>query len=274
MVLKKFLEEATSSVRIELTKVQGSSPRGEGTVMFVSQEDSFGTIGGGQLEYRAIKQARTMLAQAQKQAQMEVPLGPEIGQCCGGFVEINFTLMDASAKAKALADEARSVACEPMVYIFGSGHVGRALAEILMLLPVRPILVDERVAELERCDAKIIKRATPLPEAEVRNAPAGSAFVIVTHDHALDFQITAEALTHPAAPYVGMIGSQTKRRSFEHWCQRNITSSLDFSRLICPIGAKKRKDKRPQVIAVFAAAEIIDSVSAAADLQELGGKVS
>ena len=102
---------------------------------------------------------------------------------------------------------------------------------------------------------------TPLPEEIVRRAPPGAAFVVLTHDHALDFLIAREALARGDAAYVGMIGSRTKRVSFQRWLARGGARSIPRP-LVCPIGAAGRPDKRPEVIAAFVAAEIMQTLAA------------
>lgn len=201
-----------------------------------------GTIGGGQLEYMAIDRARQMLARGEANATMDVPLGPEIGQCCGGRVELSLTRTDRQPPAPD----------RPQVLIFGAGHVGRALTKALALLPLRPILIDQRAHELAQASGET--RLTPLPEAEIRNAPFGSSHIILTHDHALDFLLAAEALRRMDAPYIGMIGSKTKLAQFRRFAR---AQGLDTDRLTCPIGAGYSRDKRPEIIAAFTAAEII-----------------
>src|SRR5690606_13083474 len=100
-----------------------------------------------------------------------------------------------------------------------------------------------------------------MPEAMVRDAPAGSAFVVLTHDHALDFLIVSEALKRGDAAYVGMIGSRTKRATFRSWYLREAGgSATDCDRLICPIGGADVKDKRPAIIAALAASEVLRAV--------------
>lgn len=230
--------------------------------MYVSPDGSSDTIGGGQLEYMAIDRARSMLKNGFDKDSMAVPLGPEIGQCCGGFVEISVERMTDADKFAALGDEATKAAAYPTVYVFGAGHVGRALVDCLSLLPVHAVLVDERQEELDLCQTPVRKSHLVFPEQEVRAAPPGSAFVILTHEHATDFLIAAEALARADAAYVGMIGSQTKRVSFERWCKKNVRPPVDTGRLICPIGASASADKRPEVIAALVAAEVIDRLTA------------
>ncbi len=101
--------------------------------MLVSMDAIAGTIGGGQLEYMAIDHARRMLAGKAADTAISVPLGPEIGQCCGGRVEIGFRLVDAELKAELAARLAREAQQQPSVYVFGAGHVGHAIAAALSL---------------------------------------------------------------------------------------------------------------------------------------------
>jgi len=255
--LKRFFAGAGAVVRVTLTGVRGSAPREAGTEMFVSEQAIHGTIGGGQLEYAAIDKARALLAGDDDTRHLDVPLGPEIGQCCGGRVEIDITRMSKDDQRAALQEADEQRGDRPHVYIFGSGHTGRALADAFALLPVKTILIDSREGELSQAAAPVEKRLAAIPEAIVREAPAGSAFIVLTHEHALDFLIAAEALRRGDAAYVGMIGSRSKRASFEKWCRRPARADIDTSQLISPIGAGFSRDKRPQVIAAFVAAEVI-----------------
>jgi len=259
----RFFENSAEAVRLELVSVRGSAPRAAGTVMYVSPDSIEGTIGGGRLELIAIEAARKMLAAGAADRRLDVPLGPEIGQCCGGHVAIGLQRLDGDALRREREKLTGTLRERPAVYIFGAGHVGRALAAAASLLPVRTVLVDEREEQLALCQASVEKRLTPLPEAEIRGAPPGSAFVVLTHDHALDFIISAEALMRGDAAYVGMIGSRTKRVSFERWCAKSNASVGDTASLVCPIGAAGSGDKRPEVIAAFVAAEVIARLTGA-----------
>ena len=109
--------------------------------------------------------------------------------------------------------------------------------------------------------ADVETRLTPMPEEMVREAPAGTAFVMLTHDHALDFLIVAEALKRPDTAYVGMIGSKTKKATFRSWFLKTAGGNeAEFARLVSPIGGDTVKDKRPAVIAALAAAEIMTAL--------------
>jgi xanthine dehydrogenase accessory factor len=255
--LTAFLAANPDAIVCTLTSVRGSSPREQGTFMLVGPIALFGTIGGGALEYMVIEHARRLIANGQAEEAMDVPLGPEIGQCCGGRVEVKLAYADAAMREHLAALVAEEDAALPHVYVFGAGHVGRALAQILSLLPVQLEVIDTRREELAELPASIRSRAVAMPEAVVRSAPEGSSYVILTHDHALDFMIAREALARVDAPYVGMVGSRTKRARFSSWFTAEGGDAKSLGRLILPIGQQGLGDKRPEVIGALAAAEIM-----------------
>ena len=243
------------AILVELAAARGSVPRDAGAWMLVSTGEVGGTIGGGQLEYLAIDHARRMLRQAETASDLDVPLGPEIGQCCGGRVSVTFKALDEELRAE--LGERLALARDrcPEILVFGAGHVGRALCAALALLPVRGILIDSRADEIALAPDGVETRLSPLPESLVDAAPPGSAFVVLTHDHALDFLITDAALARGDAAYVGLIASATKRARFAKWrAEHGAPGGADG--LTCPIGGPSG-DKRPEVIAAFTAAEIM-----------------
>ncbi|MDG4873538.1 xanthine dehydrogenase accessory protein XdhC [Mesorhizobium sp. WSM4935] len=274
--LKAFFGQAGRVALVEVVATKGSTPREAGAFMLVSASAILGTIGGGQLEYMAVDKARQMLgggpgprspaSEARIEvdevcATLDVPLGPEIGQCCGGRVEVSIRLVDASLEQELIAKAEAEEAHLPHVYLFGGGHVGQALAASLALLPIHVVVVETRSEALEGMPETVETRLTPMPEAVVREAPAGSAFAILTHDHALDFLIVAEALKRDDTAYVGMIGSKTKKATFRSWFLKSAEGSeAEFNRLVSPIGGNAVKDKRPSVIAALAAAEIMTAL--------------
>lgn len=227
-------------IRVRVTRAQGSTPREAGAEMFVGPDWVTGTIGGGQLEYMSIDRARQMLARGETDATMDVPLGPQIGQCCGGRV-----MLTLDRHGPAPQDH-------PEALIFGAGHVGRALARALEPLPVNVLLIDSRAEELALASGPAL--LTPLPEAQIREARPGTSVIILTHDHALDFLLAAEALSRTDLAYVGMIGSATKRAQFTRFA---ASRGVDPAGLTCPIGAGFSGDKRPEIIAAFTAAELM-----------------
>jgi len=275
--LEAFLDAMDRIALVEVARAKGSTPREAGACMLVSRSAIHGTIGGGQLEFMAIDQARQMLTdmRAPHEFMLDVPLGPEIGQCCGGRVEVLIRLMNEGLRAELLEATKSEEARMPHVYIFGGGHVGLALANALSLLPVKATVVETRAEAAEGMPEGVETRLTSVPEEMVRSAPAGSAFVVLTHDHALDFLIVAEALKRQDAAYVGMIGSKTKKATFRSWYLKSAGGSdADFLRLVSPIGGEAVKDKRPAVIAALAAAEIMTALathSAAADARAAAG---
>ncbi|MGI2031437.1 xanthine dehydrogenase accessory protein XdhC [Rhizobium panacihumi] len=251
-----FLSDHQTCVLVEVTEAKGSTPRDVGTFMLVSADAIWATIGGGQLEYMAIDNARALL-RGDGLPEMNIPLGPEIGQCCGGRTCLTFTAMT-RAMAKSLSDRLEGErSALPHITLFGAGHVGRALVRALSPLPFTLTMIESRAEELQSIPQDIRTRLTPLPEAEVQNMPAGSAALILTHDHALDFLIARAALARPDFVYVGMIGSATKRATFANWLKREGEHDSLITRLTLPIGGNAVRDKRPEVIAALVAAELL-----------------
>jgi xanthine dehydrogenase accessory factor len=273
--LRDFLAGQGRIALVEVAGTKGSTPREKGAFMLVSRSALSGTIGGGQLEYMAIDKARQMVGANHTRksvmsrvdvneirATLDVPLGPEIGQCCGGRVEVLIRLVDAALAQQLVAAAEAEDAELPHVYIFGGGHVGQALASAVALLPVHVVVIETRAEALEGMPEAIETSLTPMPEEMVRKAPAGTAFAILTHDHALDFLIVAEALKRDDTAYVGMIGSKTKKATFRNWFLKSADGTeAEFARLVSPIGGAAVKDKRPQVTAARAAAEIMTALA-------------
>ncbi|HZY67856.1 MAG TPA: xanthine dehydrogenase accessory protein XdhC [Devosia sp.] len=255
--LSAFLANQARAIVAELQSVRGSSPREQGAFMLVAPGASVGTIGGGALEYLVIARARQALRDGLPPGAMDVPLGPEIGQCCGGRVTVSMRVVVPDEATRLLGRVQAAEREWPHIYLFGSGHVGKALARALAALPLRVHVVDTRPDELHDLPPHVDARAVPMPEGVVRNAPVGSAFVILTHDHALDFLIAGEALQRVDSPYVGMVGSRTKRAKFASWYREQGGREEDIQRLVLPIGDFGLVDKRPEVIAALAAAEIM-----------------
>lgn len=260
---RDLLEAGPPLILAEVSATRGSAPRDAGAWMLIGAEAVAGTIGGGQLEYIAIDRARILLRRGLAAETMQVPLGPAIGQCCGGQVRLTLTPVDSWTRRMLEARMEDEEAARPQVLVFGAGHVGRALAAALTLLPVRVRLIDQRVGELALAAPQVPTTLSPLPEAEVGGAAPGSAFVILTHDHALDFLIADAALARGDAAYVGLIGSDTKRAKFRAWRRRTGVAGDPLAGLTCPIGGPSG-DKRPEVIAALVAAEIITRLTAPA----------
>lgn len=261
---ERFIEHQKAVIRITLTDVRGSCPRDAGTDMFVGSASLWGTIGGGQLEYQAIVAARGMLKDNTDDMDLDIPLGPEIGQCCGGRVRLNLTRLNTADMQIAVKRASQRAKAQPHVYVLGAGHVGRALANQMQHLPVRCMLVDTRADELAQNKAAVETLCTAIPESVISQAPSGSAFVILTHDHGLDFLLASAALARQDIAYVGMIGSATKRAKFENWAKAQCDVH-ETEHLVCPIGSNNTQDKRPSVIASFVIAELMGVLFQKAD---------
>jgi len=242
----------TPYVLVTVLGARGSTPRDAGTKMVVQADRFFGTIGGGELEFRALHRARELLADARApdrergppvQEVEHFPLGEKLGQCCGGSVSLLFEL-------------ARPA--HPPVYLFGAGHVGRALAPLLATLPLRVTWVDAREGEFpEALPAGVERQVDEDPVRALRDAPMGTAFVIMTHNHPLDYRLAEAALERQDATYIGVIGSQSKARRFRlRLAHRGLTEAR-IRDLICPIGLEEIPGKRPQEIAISVAGQII-----------------
>ena len=262
------LAEDTPFIVIAVETAQGSTPREAGATMVVTAAATTGTIGGGRLEWDAIAVARNMIVEASKtrtkigNRRLDVPLGPAIGQCCGGRVELSLRIGDAVALDALLDAEQRAAAARPAVYIYGAGHVGRALALALAPLPFRIVLADVREDELAQiADDRIERVLTPSLSALASDAPEGAAHVVMTHSHAIDSMIAAAVLERNRHGYLGLIGSRTKRALFFKAFREIGVSEAVLSAVACPIGGEAVRDKRPAVIAALAAAEIVTALS-------------
>ncbi|MBP1848585.1 xanthine dehydrogenase accessory protein XdhC [Rhizobium halophytocola] len=245
------------AILVEILTALGSTPREAGAFMLVSDSGISGTIGGGQLEFMAIDHARRMLAGEAVSGTLDIPLGPEIGQCCGGRTVLGFRPVDAAVAAEVASRQQAERALRRDVWLFGAGHVGLALAAALRPLPFAVTVVETRRIDPADLPKGMPLRTVAMPEAEVAGIRPGGAAVILTHDHALDFLIGRAALERPDLPYVGMIGSATKRATFRSWLAREAAAPGLIDRLVLPIGGSAVRDKRPAVIAALVAAELI-----------------
>ncbi|MEH3109412.1 MAG: xanthine dehydrogenase accessory protein XdhC [Agrobacterium cavarae] len=265
--LTAFLSEGPA-ILVEIEAVKGSSPREAGTFMLVSATRIWETIGGGQFEYMAIDHARAMLDGRTEIAVLDIPLGPEIGQCCGGRTLLRFTKVT-DAVAVALSKRMQDAEDQqPAIFVFGAGHVGKALANSLSLLPTSVSVIETRREELVGLPGSVLTHLTAIPEAMVRDIPAGGTVIIVTHDHALDFLIAKEALCRDDLAYIGMIGSKTKRATFANWLAREgHVGTLD--NLVLPIGGTLVKDKRPAIIAALVTSEVLHAIQRFAALAQV-----
>ena len=233
-------------IEVLIADTQGSAPRERGTRMWVSADDVIGTIGGGNLEYTALKIAREMLLSGEAQRRRKFALGDSLGQCCGGSVLLEFTRKE-SIEPQAPPDF--------HIVLFGAGHVGKEVAQILGRLPCSLTWIDPRPDVFpssvpSNCRAVIEEE----PAWMVDEAPAGAYYLVMTHSHALDLDLIEKIIRRNDAAFVGLIGSETKAAKFK---ARLKAKSLSVENLVCPIGLFKA-GKHPAEVAVSAVAQLLE----------------
>ncbi|CUI00021.1 xanthine dehydrogenase accessory protein XdhC [Leisingera aquaemixtae] len=279
-------------VRVVIAAIRGSSPREAGTAMLVWETGQSGTIGGGTLEYEAAEAARRQAAPKQISTHA---LGPDLGQCCGGAVTLFSEVYEAAdlntldshviarpaspalmpVAVKRLLAAARSQGLPPQpqlvdgwmiepvhkpsqpVWIWGAGHVGRALVNVLAPLPDLQITWADTAAA--RFPAEIPAGVTAIPAADVallvRHAPENAAHLVLTYSHALDLALCHALLSHGFA-FAGLIGSKTKWARFRSRLAALGHAPGAIARITCPIGDPEL-GKHPQMIAVGVAAQLL-----------------
>ena len=227
-----------------------------------------GTVGGGQLEFQAIDEARRLLRESvhgtktQPGAGAEVlryPLGPSLGQCCGGEVHLSYELVghaDVPALSHRLTPTLAPLA------LFGGGHVGKALVQVLGNLPVQVTWIDSRdeIFPAAVPDNVTCEHSDPV-HAAVAQLAAQSQVIIMSFSHAEDLDVVAACLQRQRAqgdlPFVGLIGSQTKWATFRHRLVARGFTDTEMAWVHCPIGMPGINSKEPEVIAVSVAAQIL-----------------
>lgn len=242
--LCRLQREYTPAVIVTLIEERGSTPRNSGTKMVVTGTQLYCTIGGGHLEYRCCDIARQMLSEQAPHCRTErFSLGASLGQCCGGMVTVLFEPVNTGVAHIAL---------------FGAGHVAKALIPILASLPCTISWIDARP---EQFPTEMIGRVNIICEPDPLDAlddlPAGCFYIIMTHDHQLDFTLVEHILKRNEFGYLGLIGSQHKRARFDYrLAQRGVTDD-QLAGLHCPIGLPGLTGKHPGEIAVAIAGQII-----------------
>lgn len=242
--IARLRDSAEPYVLVTVIGVQGSTPRESGSKMLVTAETTVDTIGGGHLEFAAIEHARKLLLAGQDaQALEHFPLGPRLGQCCGGRASLLFECFAARG---------------PQVLLFGAGHVGRALAPLLAGLPLRLEWVDSRAAQFPQTVPEGVRmRLLDEPEDAVSEAPPGSYFLVMTHNHPLDYALAEAVLKRGDAGFLGMIGSRTKAQRFQMRLEQRGYAPEVIAQLHCPIGLAEVPGKRPLEVAISIAAQVI-----------------
>jgi xanthine dehydrogenase accessory factor len=236
-----------SAVWVEITATRGSAPRDAGTAMKVTAENTDGTIGGGALEHRAIAEARRMLTEGSAEHSQTLPLGPGLGQCCGGAVTLLFTRqerpLDPQGAAGRLAAPEDGTA--ENLWIWGAGHVGRA---VVAACPPGAFHITWIDTDADRYPDAIAPHVTAIPATDMprlaARAPADAHHLIFTYSHDIDLALCA-ALLERGFTSCGLIGSETKWARFR---KRLRAAGLDPAPITCPIG-DKTLGKQPDAIA-------------------------
>ena len=272
--IARYVEAGQRCALVSVASTAGSAPRDCGAHMIVTTEGYHGTIGGGTLEWRAIASAQAMIAHETKFKITSHALGPELGQCCGGRVSLATEVFDTTDRAIAgelarrEAEGAFAVVRNGIklefgeerrtLYLYGAGHVGRALVLALAPLPFDVIWIDSRPDAFPRAAPENATLCAPIdPAAELQSAKEGSLVFIMSHSHALDLAIADAALRNPQVAHVGLIGSKTKRARFEKRLSEAGIPQEKIDALICPIGVPGIGSKLPAMIAAATAAQIL-----------------
>lgn len=294
--------------RLVVAAHDGSSPRENGAAMLVWADGQSGTIGGGALEWEAMARARAMLAAGGARLDREA-LGPKLGQCCGGAVTVLTEVYDASTLPEAQAGviarpvdgrdmplavkrilaRARGQGVMPVpalvqgwmvepvarparqLWVWGAGHVGRALVSVLSPLPDLGITWVDVAADRfpDPVPPQVRSLWSPDPAVLVAQAPGDAEHLILTFSHALDLDLCHRLLGHGFSA-CGLIGSATKWARFRSRLAALGHAPAAIARIDCPIGDPSL-GKHPQAIAVGVAAALLRRPEKNASRQESAG---
>ncbi|MFJ8648875.1 xanthine dehydrogenase accessory protein XdhC [Streptomyces sp. NPDC093546] len=244
-------------VLVTVATVRGHAPRRAGAKLVVGRNDTWGSIGGGNIEAVAIDRARELVTTPDAEPElMDFALNDKVTgrhgvQCCGGAVTV---LLE-------------PLPVVPAVAIFGVGHVGLELARVLArhdldlhLVDTRSdMLTDERLGVLADAVAQVHVHHTPLlPEEVLAELAPGTHVLIMTHDHAEDAALCDAALRTPALGSIGLIGSAAKWARFRHrLATEGGHDAAAIDRIRTPIGVTGITGKEPATIAVSVAADLL-----------------
>lgn len=290
--LKRFIGQQGRAALVSVTETRGSAPREAGARLVVRLDGGFsGSIGGGALEWQALAETQRQLAgEGVTGVTLRQSLGPDLGQCCGGSVRLSIETFDRRdlawieplAEAEAAGpvatrgerDEAgrliRHIAgpgeattelfgeARTPLALFGAGHVGRALMLALAPLPFATRWIDPRADAFPKHLAGNVEAVHAAdPVAQLEDLAGGTLVIAMTHSHALDLAVAARALPDPRFPFVGVIGSLTKRARFRGQLLKAGLPLDIVERLVCPVGVTGLDDKHPAVIAASVVVQLL-----------------
>ncbi len=260
LLLARLANESAVLVQVQAT--EGSAPRDAGAWMAVFAGSLVGTIGGGHLEFEAIDRARALLkieGTVKPSEMMRLALGPSLGQCCGGVVHL---LLEHLTEADTPELRRRLDVDRMPVVLFGGGHVGHALADVLARLPVALHWIDSREGIFPAgLPAHVVCEHSEPVQAAVKNLAPGSCVLIMSFSHAEDLDVLIQCLARQRKeqdlPYIGLIGSKTKWATFRHRLEARGYSAEELAHVTCPIGVPGIEGKEPEVIALAVAAQLL-----------------
>ena len=250
---------------VTVLSTRGSVPREQGAWMAVFASELTGTVGGGHLEFQAIAHARRALYGPPQEGSVDLPntvryaLGPNLGQCCGGEVHLLFELVHRH-QIEELSQRLKTPLSP--VALFGGGHVGKAIVQVLGNLPFQVTWIDSRdeIFPVDLPPQVRCEHSDPV-QAAVSGLAPGSQVLIMSFSHAEDLDVLAACLLRQRSrgdlPFIGLIGSQTKWAKFRHRLEARGFSAQELNRVTCPIGVAGIGSKLPEVIAVSVAAQLL-----------------
>ena len=253
MTLKKLTEAKNYNNKIIKAKIisaEGSVPRNQGTFMLISENDIYGSIGGGQLEYSVIEISKKNLLNDEFNNEIvNIPLGPSIGQCCGWYVQVSIEKFKDGLNSLE-KEKSKSINLQQL-YIFGAGHIGQELSSRSIDLDFKINLVDSRIdfLNLQQKD-NVNTILANSPWLLIKNLPKNSFFIILTHSHDYDFKIINEILRTQNFKFLGLIGSKTKFNRFKNRLLKIGYKENLISKIECPVGLKNISSKKPAEIAI------------------------
>ena len=271
MILKKIIDAKKYKkeiIKAKLISTEGSVPRDSGTFMLITSKYLFGSIGGGQLEYSVIQKAIKFLNEKKiiDNEIINIPLGPSIGQCCGGYVQVKITKYDNGIQS--LKNEKFIINKFDNLYIFGAGHVGQELSSKSVDLDFNVHLIDSRNEYIKiKNEKKIISIFAKYPWMLVKNLPKKSYYIVLTHSHDYDFKIINEILNLNTFQFIGLIGSKTKRKRFSNRLVKLGHNQYLINKIECPIGLKNIASKKPGEIAISIIARLLEYRSNLSSIQ-------
>lgn len=281
--------------RVVIAAIRGSSPREVGAAMLVWGEGQSGTIGGGALEFEAAEEARKQTQRSRLTSHALGPdlgqcCGGSVTLLSETYESVDLAHLDTETVLRPVSPEAaptpplamkRLMArlraqgqrpepqlmdhwmLEPVhkpqidLWIWGAGHVGRALVEVLAPLPDLTITWVDTAPT--RFPAHIPPAVTKLPATNpvllLRHAPVNAQHLVLTYSHELDLALCHALLLHGFS-FAGLIGSATKWARFRSRLAALGHGPAEIARITCPIGTPAL-GKHPQMIAVGVAAELL-----------------